>query len=130
MVSHTSKNFKSYNISNWISRLQNIKRIRSRATEGLPLYNPEMVHYLRGNAPSQSSAGPLSASSPHGRFRLNTGVASQSSRDDSDSVITSSIASPNIPGSAGSGAFANFDYTETGTRLAFPDFTEFTKELK
>lgn len=127
MVSHTSKNFKSYNISNWISRLQNIKRIRSRATESLPLYNAEMVHYLRGPA-AQTSAGPLSASSPHARFRLGAGVASQSSRDDSDSVITSSIASPNIPGSAGSGAFANFDYTETGTRLAFPDFTEFTKE--
>ncbi|KAH9404411.1 Tuberous sclerosis 2-like protein [Tyrophagus putrescentiae] len=127
MVSHTSKSFKSYNISNWISRLQNIKRIRSRVCEGLPLYNSEMVHYLRGSAAPPQTPHPLSASSPHGRFRLGTGVASQSSRDESDSVISSSVASPNIaPGSAGTNSGA-FEY-ETGTRLVFPDFTEFTKE--
>lgn len=128
MVNNKSKNLKSYNISNWISRLHCIKRVRARATENLPLFNPELCHYIRG-APSLSTPHPMASPSPHSRSaRLGNGTASQSSREDADSVISSSLASPNNPGSAGTTSSGAFDYP-TETRLAFPDFTEFTKDL-
>ena len=129
MVNNTNKSLKSYNISNWMSRLQNIKRIRGRATENLALFNTEMIHHMRGTINSGTPHTPHPLSS-HGRARLGTGP-SQSSRDESDSVISSSVASPAIPGSAGilsNSSMGTFDY-DTGARLAFPDFTEFTKDL-
>ena len=122
MVSHPNKNYKSYNISNWISRLRNIKRILIRATENLPLYNNEMIYEIRPPIAQQGQT--------HNRSRLGTGP-SQSSRDDSDSVISPSIASPNIPSSAGLSMSSSntFDYEHSIVRLSFPDFTDFTKDI-
>ncbi|KAI2800138.1 Tuberous sclerosis 2-like protein [Blomia tropicalis] len=115
-------NYKSYNISNWISRLRNIKRILIRATENLPLYNNEMIYEIRPPIAQQGQT--------HNRSRLGTGP-SQSSRDDSDSVISPSIASPNIPSSAGLSMSSSntFDYEHSIVRLSFPDFTDFTKDI-
>ena len=129
MVTNTSKSFKSYNISNWINRLQSIKRIRNRAIENISLFTHDMVHQTRGpvNSMPPTTPHPLSTSSSQGRVRLGTGP-SQSSRDDADSVISSSMSSPAIPGSAGIFSNSSFDYESVTRQIALPDFILYTKE--
>ena len=125
MIKNSNKYQKSYNISNWISRLQNIKRIRMRAIENLPNnpINPEFIHFVQRSSTSHQFQSYGSV-----RPRYSTGP-SQSSRDDTDSVISSSMASPSIPGSAGlnGSKSSSFDYDSNNiAKFAFPDFSEFT----
>ena len=110
MVTNSNTGLKSYHTSNWVNRLRQIKRLRERATES------ESAAHHRSTTSLQSQQ-----SQPHSRVRLGTGP-SQTSKDDSDSVI--SAVSPSLSSAGYTNSTTTFDYENAGRhiRYSFPDF--------
>lgn len=141
MVYNPTQELRSYHISNWISRLQNIKRIRSRALKQFQSDNISTGcagGIVRGSVSPSVSGNTTTGSSAHSNANVNRlSRQSQSlSGTENDSGILSTVpssASANSPNPQSAGILsANsngvFDYEHIPQRLVFSDFTEFTKD--
>lgn len=142
MVYNPTQELRSYHISNWISRLQIIKRIRSRALKQFQSDNVGSGGgggIVRGSVSPSVSGSTTSGSSVHSNANVGRlGRPSQplSGTNDNDPAIISSVpssTSANSPNPQSAGLLsANsngvFDYEHIPQRLVFSDFTEFTKD--
>src|SRR6218665_3247571 len=106
MVELQSQQLKTYNISNWITRLRHIKKIRTRYYDQSAAN--QSLHELAHSVRQSSWSG-----------RLHNPLSTQSSRDESLSSGGSSA-----PPSA-----SILQEPEPLIRLAFPDFIDYTEDL-
>ncbi|XP_075678387.1 TSC complex subunit tuberin isoform X3 [Dermatophagoides pteronyssinus] len=137
MVYHPKQEMRSYHISNWLSRLRNIKRVRKRAQEH---YQQQQQQNQQQQQQQQQQHGQMdnherysNRSNTIGTRMVRQNQQSTSIGDESISsattTTTNSAISPNIYNSGG-GIGNSFDYeTLSSQRLVFPDFTEFTKDF-
>ena len=109
MVELQNQQLKTYNISNWITRLRHIKKIRTRYSD----------QTLTNQSLNELSHSVRQSSWNGGRF--NNPLSTQSSRDES-----LSSGSGSAPPSA---SIIQQDNEQMFVKLAFPDFIDFTEDL-
>ena len=137
MVYHPKQEMRSYHISNWLSRLRNIKRVRKRAQEHYQQQqqqNQQQQQQQQQHGQMDNHERYSNRSNTIGQRMVRQNQQSTSIGDESTSsslattTTTNSAISPNIYNSSGIGN--SFDYeTLSSQRLVFPDFTEFTKDF-